>query len=60
MVERRELGMLADKGFWIVAMGFMAAMHIGKLPPIVPILRAELGISLVQAGFYCVWYKLRA
>ena len=39
------------KNFWIVASGFMAAMHIGKLPPIVPILRAELGISLVQAGF---------
>ncbi len=29
----------------------MAAMHIGKLPPTVPILQAELGISLVQAGF---------
>lgn len=39
------------KDLWIVAAGFMAAMHIGKLPPTVPILQAELGISLVQAGF---------
>ena len=42
---------VGTKDFWIVASGFMAAMHIGKLPPIVPILCAELGISLVQAGF---------
>ena len=47
MGERREFGMLVTKNFWIVASGFMAAMHIGKLPPIVPILRAELGIRLV-------------
>lgn len=39
------------KDLWIVAAGFMAAMHIGKLPPTVPVLQAELGISLVQAGF---------
>ncbi|QQN40939.1 MFS transporter [Acinetobacter sp. CS-2] len=26
-------------------------MHVGKLPPAVPVLQAELGISLVQAGF---------
>ena len=38
---------VGTKDFWIVASGFMAAMHIGKLPPIVPILRAELGIRLV-------------
>ncbi|WP_267970593.1 hypothetical protein [Acinetobacter towneri] len=42
---------MADQGFWIVAAGFMAAMHIGKLPPTVPNLRAERGVSLVQAGF---------
>lgn len=29
----------------------MAAMQIGKLPPIVPIQRVELGVSIVQAGF---------
>lgn len=29
----------------------VAALHVGKLPPALPLLRAELGIGLVQAGF---------
>lgn len=40
-----------SKDLWIIVAGFVAAMHIGKLPPAVPVLQAELGISLVQAGF---------
>lgn len=40
-----------SKDLWIIAAGFVAAMHVGKLPPAVPVLQAELGISLVQAGF---------
>jgi MFS family permease len=28
-----------------------AALHVGKLPPALPVLREALGISLVQAGF---------
>ena len=40
-----------SKDLWIIAAGFVAAMHVGKLPPTVPVLQAELGISLVQAGF---------
>ena len=39
-----------SKDLWIIAAGFVAAMHVGKLPPAVPVLQAELGISLVQAG----------
>ena len=39
-----------SRDLWIIGAGFVAAMHIGKLPPTVPILQAELGISLVQAG----------
>ncbi len=39
-----------SRDLWIIAAGFMAALHIGKLPPAVPILQAELGISLLQAG----------
>lgn len=35
----------------IVAAGISAALHVGKLPPAVPVLQQELGISLVQAGF---------
>ncbi|MGV1009366.1 MAG: CynX/NimT family MFS transporter [Dermatophilaceae bacterium] len=37
---------------WIVLVaGVSAALHVGKLPPTLPVLQSELGISLVQAGF---------
>lgn len=35
----------------IVACGVVAAMHVGKLPTALPLLRAEFGLGLVQAGF---------
>ena len=34
-----------------MAAGVSASLHVGKLPPAVPILQQELGVSLVQAGF---------
>ena len=37
--------------WWVIWMGVSVALHIGKLPPTLPVLRAELDISLVQAGF---------
>lgn len=37
---------------WIVLIGGVsAALHVGKLPPAIPVLQSDLGISLVQAGF---------
>ena len=37
---------------WIVVLaGVSASLHVGKLPPAVPVLQQELGVSLVQAGF---------
>lgn len=35
----------------IVAAGVSASLHVGKLPPAVPLLQQQLGVSLVQAGF---------
>lgn len=35
----------------VVAAGVSAALHVAKLAPAIPLLRAELGLSLVQAGF---------
>lgn len=35
----------------VIFCGIVAAMHIGKLPPSLPILRDEFGLSLLQAGF---------
>jgi predicted MFS family arabinose efflux permease len=37
--------------FCVVAAGISAALHIGKLPPALPVLERVLGISLLQAGF---------
>ena len=36
---------------FVIAAGVVAALHVGKLPPALPVLERVLGISLVQAGF---------
>lgn len=37
---------------WIVVLaGVAAALHVGKLPPALPVLQQTLGLSLVQSGF---------
>lgn len=35
----------------VVLIGMICAMHIGKLPVAVPVLRAELDLTLVEAGY---------
>ena len=35
----------------VIVSGIVAAMHIGKIPPAIPLLRDALGVSLVEAGF---------
>ena len=35
----------------VIAAGLVAALHVGKLPPALPALKAARGISLLQAGF---------
>lgn len=39
-----------SKDLWIICAGFVAAMHVGKLPAAVPVLQAALEMSFVQAG----------
>lgn len=41
-----------------VAGGIVAALHIGKVPPAIPELRADLGLSLVQSGFVVSLFSL--
>lgn len=37
---------------WIVVLsGIVAAMHVGKMAPAIPVLQDALGVSLLQAGF---------
>lgn len=35
----------------VVAVGVTCALHVGKLPVAIPVLRESLGLTLVQAGF---------
>jgi len=35
----------------VIIAGTCAAIHVGKLPPALPVLREALGITLVEAGF---------
>ena len=60
MVRRRERAHCApvptaaarpDPALVVILAGIGAALHVGKLPPAIPVLQAELGLSLVQAGF---------
>lgn len=37
--------------FVVILSGIVAALHIGKMPPAIPVLREALGITLVEAGF---------
>ncbi|MEO8249100.1 MAG: MFS transporter [Burkholderiales bacterium] len=47
MTERRGI----DPAFVVVAAGVSAALHVGKLPPAIPVLQEALGVTLVEAGF---------
>ena len=35
----------------VIFAGVTAALHVGKLPPALPVLRASLGITLLESGF---------
>lgn len=36
---------------WVIGAGIVAALHVGKLPVVLPIWRQEMGLSLVEGGF---------
>lgn len=38
--------------------GVLAAIHIGKLPPALPVMRAELGFGLVAGGFVVALFSV--
>ncbi|MCJ0764992.1 CynX/NimT family MFS transporter [Variovorax terrae] len=40
-----------DPATIVILAGVSAALHVGKLPPALPVLREALGVTLVQAGF---------
>ena len=50
-VPSRSNRFLLHPSWVIVLAGVCAALHVGKLPPALPVLQATLDISLVQASF---------
>ncbi len=47
-----QVGFFARQPAYLVILaGVAAALHVGKLPPAIPVLRDTLDVSLVQAGF---------
>lgn len=42
----------------VVAAGGCAALHVGKLPPAIPVLQAQIGLTLPQAGFLLSFVQL--
>ncbi len=40
-----------DPALLVVLGGVSAALHVGKLPPALPVLQEALGVTLLQAGF---------
>ncbi len=50
-VPSRPVGFALHPSWVIVLAGVCAALHVGKLPPALPVLQATLDISLVQASF---------
>ena len=41
----------AEPALLVILAGVVAALHVGKLPPAIPVLRDALDLTLVQAGF---------
>ena len=44
-------GVFIEPAWLVILAGVCAALHAGKLPPALPILQREIGISLLQSGF---------
>jgi MFS transporter, CP family, cyanate transporter len=42
----------------IVSAGIAVSMHVGKLPPALPLLREEFGMTLVQASFLMSFFQI--
>ncbi len=50
-MSRSAPGRGIDPALVVILAGVSAALHVGKLPPAIPVLRDALGVTLVQAGF---------
>ena len=44
--------------FWALTGGILGALHVGKIPAAIPVIREDLGLSLVTAGFVISMFNL--
>src|SRR5882672_2007799 len=51
MNNQRPVRRGVDPALIVVLAGVSAALHVGKLPPALPVLREALALTLVEAGF---------
>ncbi|WP_180040780.1 CynX/NimT family MFS transporter [Acinetobacter sp. YH12100] len=42
---------ISMRDLWIILAGYLAAIHVGKLSAIIPVLQQDLNLSFTQAGF---------
>lgn len=42
---------ISIRDLWVIVAGYLAAMHVGKLSAVIPVLQQDLGLSFTQAGF---------
>lgn len=42
---------ISIRDLWIILAGYLAAMHVGKLSAVIPILQQDLGLSFTQVEF---------
>lgn len=40
-----------EPAFVVILSGVVAALHVGKIPPAIPVLSQSLGLTLIEAGF---------
>lgn len=46
-----SMSKISIRDVWVILAGYLAAVHVGKLSAVIPILQQELGLSFTQAGF---------
>ncbi|MEQ1448690.1 MFS transporter [Acinetobacter lwoffii] len=42
---------ISCRDVWIILAGYLAAIHVGKLSAVIPVLQQDLNLSFTQAGF---------
>lgn len=42
---------ISMRDLWIILAGYLAAIHVGKLSAVIPVLQQDLNLSFTQAGF---------